>query len=826
MFRDLPRDLAYACRSLAGSPAFTAVALLTLALGVGANTAIFSVINSVLLRPLPYRDAGRLVFIWSRTPNSERGALTPGRLVDFRERLTSIESLEGIGHLSVNLTGAGNAERVPASSVSSGFFDVLGVAPLLGDTFHKDRADVDDVVLSYGLWTRRFGSDRSLVGRQIVINGRARRVAAVMPREFAWPAITGGGSSNAAPPELWLAPGARDIPRTPVDNPSEDLSANRRTGFLRAVGRLSAGSTVAQAQREVAAVANQLAIEYPREDGGTGAVVQPMREQFFGVVRSPLVILAAAAACVLAIACANAASLLLGRATSRRREIALRLAIGATRGRVVRQLLAESLILAALGACGGVALAWIGRTWLVSLAPAEIPRLAETGLDGTVLAFTLAVSIATGIAFGLVPAWHASAGAVATDLNETSTRGTAGPRSGRLRDVLVAAQIATALVLLVGAGLLLRSFTALTRVDTGIDTRNLVTFDMALSGARAARHENRVAFYDEMLAAIASAPGVRSAGAAATLPIGGDDYATPFVVEGAPALVAEHETSAGYQVVTPGYFETMGIRIRSGRDVLVSDTAHAVPIVLVNERMAQWQWPGQDPVGRRVRLGRSASSPWMTVVGVVSDIRHFGPASPPRPEIYQPIGQVSFTSMAFVVRTSADPAAVIAALRAAIARRDPAQPISRVSTMEEHVAHALSRPQFMSTLIASFAGLALALAVVGIYGVMAYAVVQRTREIAIRSALGARPRDVLAMVLVKACWLAAAGVVVGMAASMALTRVLAGQLYGVEATDPVTYSAVAALLIGVTLFAGAIPAVRATRIDATLAMRAEPAWYR
>ena len=471
MLRDLRQDWLYACRSLAASPAFTAVALLTLALGVGANTAIFSVLNSVLLRPLPYRDAGRLVFVWSSTASFDRAALTPGRLLDFRERVRSIESLEGIGHLSVNLTGGGDAERVPASSVSSGFFDVLGVAPLLGDTFHKGRAEADDVVLGYGLWVRRFGSDRTLVGRQILINGRARRVAAVMPREFAWPAITGRGSSNASPPELWLPGAGHDIPRTPGDDPNQDLSTNRRTGFLRAVGRLSPGSTIAQAQREVEAVANQLATEYPRDDGGSGGAVQPMREQFFGVVRSPLLILAAAAAFVLAIACANAASLLLGRATARRREIAVRLALGATRARVIRQLLAESVILAVLGACGGVAVAWAGRAGLMTLAPSEIPRLTETGLDLTVLVFTLVVSIATGIAFGLVPAWHASAGAVAADLNETGSRGSAGPRAGRLRDVLVVAQIAIALVLLVGAGLLLRSFTALTRVDTGIDTQ-------------------------------------------------------------------------------------------------------------------------------------------------------------------------------------------------------------------------------------------------------------------------------------------------------------------------------------------------------------------
>jgi putative ABC transport system permease protein len=497
----------------------------------------------------------------------------------------------------------------------------------------------------------------------------------------------------------------------------------------------------------------------------------------------------------------------------------VRLALGASRARVVRQLLAESLMLAALGAAGGLAIAWLGRRWLVALAPVEIPRLSETGLDPTVLAFTLLVSILTGVTFGLVPAWHATAGSVTSDLKDADTRGTSGPRTGRLRDVLVAAQVAIALVLLVGAGLLLRSLTTLTRVDTGIDTRNLITFDMALGGARATEHDRRLAFYSEMLTALASVPGVRATGAAATLPIGGDDFSTPFAVEGAPMPAAGAGPSAGYQVVSPGYFDAMGIRIRSGRDVRPSDTTTAAPVVLVNETMAAWQWPGQDPIGRRIRTGQDPSNPWRTVVGVVSDIRHLGPASPPRPEIYQPLGQVSFTSMAFVVRTEGNAAAVVPALRAAVARRDPLQPISRVSTMDEHIARALSRPHFLSTLIGSFAALALMLAVVGIYGVMAYAVVQRTREIAIRCALGARPADVVRMVLVKACWLAAGGVASGVAASIALGRVLAGQLFGVAPTDPLTYTTVAALLVGVTLVAGAIPAARATRIDPTLAMK-------
>ena len=824
MLSDLRQDLSYAFRSLGKSPAFTVVALVTLALGIGANTAIFSVINSVLLRPLPYRDADRVVFVWSTTPAFARSALTPGRLIDFREQLTSVEGLAGISQFSVNLTGGGEAERLPASSVSSGFFDVLGVPPLIGDTFHRDHADSNDVVLSYGLWTRRFGSDRALVGREIVVNGRSRRVVAVMPADFAWPVITGRGSSSATPPELWLPGAGHDIPRTPGDDPNQDLSANRRAGYLRAVGRLKDGATLAQAQREAEAISNRLALAYPRDDGGAGVAVQSMREQLFGAVRQPLLVLVGAVAFVLAIACANAASLLLGRATARRREIAVRLALGANRSRIIRQLLTESIVLAVGGACGGVVIAFWARSWLIAMAPAEIPRLADTGIDSTVLMFTLAISLVTGILFGIVPAWQVSTGAITGDLSEGNGRGSVGPRAGRTRDALVVAQVAVAIVLLVGAGLLLRSFSALTRVDTGIDTKNLLTFDMALSGARAEFQRTQVAFYDETLKALRSLPGVRGAGAAVTLPIGGDDFSAAYTVEGQPVLPADQELVAGYQVVTPGYFETMGIPLVSGRDFRESDIREAPPVVMVNETLARRQWPGQDPIGRRLRLGRNPADPWMTVVGLVADIRHLGPATPPRAEIYQPFTQNSFTSMAFVVRTAGDPRTpplhIVPSLRSAVARLDPAQPISRVSTMGEHLAKSLSRPHFMSTLTAAFGSVALLLSIVGIYGVMAYSVAQRTREIAIRSALGAQQRDVFRLVLMKGMWLSGIGVIAGLSAAAGLTRVLSGQLYGVEASDPVTYASVAALLIVVALLAGAIPAARALRIDGTLALRA------
>ncbi|HET7221514.1 MAG TPA: ABC transporter permease [Vicinamibacterales bacterium] len=819
MLRDTRQDLIYAIRSLARTPAFTVVALLTLALGIGANTAIFSVINAVLLRPLPFTHPDRIVFLWSAS-GSQPVNLVPARMLDFRERLTTIEGLAGISHLSVNLTGGGDAERIPASSVSASFFDVLGARPLLGEPFHAAHANADEVVLSHGLWVRRFASDPSIVGREIVLNGRARRVAAVMPREFTWPAITSRGSSNASPPELWMPAAANDIPRTPADDPNQNLSADRRTGFLRAVARLRDGVTVAQAQSEISALAVRLAAEHPRDDAELGAIVQPLRAQLFGTVRQPLLILVGAVAFVLAIACANAASLLLGRTSARRREIAMRLALGASRYRIVRQVLTEAVVLAFAGAVAGVLVAMWARSSLIALAPSDIPRLGDTGIDLTVLLFTLVLSVVTGMLFGIVPAWQVSSGSLTADLNDGTTRGSTGPRSGRTRDALVAVQIAVALVLLVGAGLLLRSLTSLMRVDTGIDARNLLTFEIALSGARRDTPASQLAFYNEALAAIRSQAGVRAAGAAVTLPIGGDDFGLQYFVEGRTEAAGAQPSAAGYQVVSPGYFETMGMRVRAGRDFRESDVADGQAVVIVNESLARQQWPGGDPLGKRVRLGRDAAAVWMTVVGVVSDIRHLGPATPPRPELYQPLAQRPFSFMAFVVRTEHDPRSFVPSLRAAVARLDPTQPIARVSTMSQHIERSLSRPQFMSTLIAAFGVLALTLSVVGIYGVMSYSVSQRTREIAIRTALGAKRGDVMRLVLTKAAWLSAVGVAAGLFVSAALTRVLAGQLFGVTATDPLTYVCVVMLLVVVALVAGAVPAARATRIDGTRALRA------
>jgi putative ABC transport system permease protein len=811
----MKQDITYALRGLKKTPAFTAIAVATLALGIGANTAIFSVINSVILRPLPFQDPDRLVFLWSSSTSLTREPLTPARLVDFREQLTSVTAIAGISHIPLNLTGAGEPERLDASSVSSSFFDLLGVPALLGDPFHSGRADERAVVLSYGLWTRRFGADPSIVGHQIMLNGSARIVAAVMPQQFNWPAIT-ATPGTAAGPQLWIPGASRDVPRTPFDRPDQDLSVNRTAGYVRAVARLRDGMSIEQAQRETEMVAARIGRAHPETDAAHGATLVPIRSQFYGHMRRTLLVLIGVVALVLAIACANVASLLLGRATARRKEIAIRRALGATRGRVVRQLLIESLALAMAGGACGLVLAWWAQSSLIALGPPELLRIENAHLDIAVFGFTALLTVATGIVFGIVPSLQIATDHVTADLHDGGTRSSAGPRSTRTREALVALQLAVAVVLLVGSILLLRSFSALVHVDTGIDTHNLLTFNIFLSGPRAASQAQQAAFYDQTLARIRSLPDVAAAGAAVTLPIGGDDFSASYTIDGRALPEAGREPSAGFQVVTTGYFEAMGIAIISGRDFNEADIRGGLPVVMINRTLATREWPGHSPVGGRLRVG---NSPWMTIVGVVSDIRHGGPAAPPRPEFYQPTAQRSFPFMAFVVRTHHDPAAAVPFIRSELMQLDPMQPISNVATMEQHIDRVLSRPRFISTLVAVFGMLALVLSIVGVYGVIAYSVTQRTREIAIRIALGARTGTVLAMILSKTAWLTGVGVAVGLSAAVALSRVLSGLLFSVRPTDGPTFILAAALLSAAALAAGAIPALRATRIDGVEALK-------
>lgn len=800
-------------RGVRRAPGFAAVAVLTLAMGIGVNTAIFGVVNAALLRPLPFGDPGRLVFLWNRAPNGTPSPLAPARALDFGREMTSFDGYATIAHIGLTLTGGGDPELLRGSSVSSAFFDVLGARALLGDTFHTGRADPSAVVLGHGLWARRFGADPGIIGRTITLNSRARIVVAVMGPDFKWPFITATPTIDAGP-DVWIPGGPGDVPRADIDE-ERDMTANRTAGFVRMLARLRPGVTVGRAGAEAAAVGARLSREH-REDGGRSAMVVGLRDQFYGGIERPLYVLTGAVAFVLAIACANVASLLLGRGAAHRRDLALRRAIGAGRGRIVRQLLTEAVVLAAIGGAAGALVAWWGSAWLVGVAPADLAS-GGTSFDGRVLVFAIGVTLATGAAFGILPALQFSRGDLADALAEGSARTSGSRRTSRARDALVVTEIAVAVVLLVGAALLVRSFVVLSRVDVGLNTRNLMTFNVKLTGGRAQDEARQVEFYAALQERLEAIPGVIAAGSAVTLPIGGDDFGTGYLVEGRPVPRPGDEPHAGYQVTMPGYFTAMGIPIRSGRDFTSSDTHAGMPVALVNETLAREQWPGLDPIGRRVRFNDGGT--WMTIVGVVGDIRHSGPAAVPRPELYQPASQRSFSFMAFVVRTARDPYALAPTIRRAAADIDPALPLAGMKTMDEYVASALARPRFLSTLIAAFGALALSLAVVGVYGVMAWAVSERRREFAIRLALGVPRRALVGLVLRKGVALAGIGAFIGVAGARVLTSALTGLLFGVSAADPSLFAWTALSIAGVVMAACYVPARRASRADPASLLR-------
>jgi putative ABC transport system permease protein len=813
MWADLALDVSYAGRVLRRAPGFTAVAVLTLALGIGATTAIFSVVNAAMLRPLPFHDAGRLVFLWNRTPDGVPSPLAPARTLDFGRQMTSFDAYAAIAHIGLTLTGGGEPELLRGSSVSSTFFDVLGARPLLGDTFHGGRADPSAVVLGHALWTRRFGADPGIIGRTITLNNRPRIVVAIMRSDFKWPFITATPTIDAGP-DAWIPGGPGDLPRADIDE-ERDMTANRTAAFIRMVARLKPGVTIGQANAESAAVGARLSREHP-EDGGRSAMVIGLRDQFYGGIQRPLYVMTGAVGFVLAIACANVASLLLGRGAARQRDLALRRALGAARGRVVRQLLTEAVVLSSIGGAAGALIAWWGSTALLRAAPADLAS-GGAAFDARVLLFGLVVTFVAGIAFGTLPALQFSRRDLSEALAESSTRTSGSRRTGRVRDALIVGEIAVAVVLVVGAALLVRSFLALTRVDVGLDTRNLMTFDVKLTGARAETQARQVEFYEALQRRLETVPGVIAAGSAVTLPIGGDDFGTGYFVEGRPIPRPGDESHAGYQVTMPGYFKAMGIPVRRGRDFSAKDARTSLPVALVNETLARQQWPGADPIGRRIRF--NADETWMTVVGVVGDIRHSGPAVPPRAELYQPAAQRSFPFTAFVVRTALDPYAMAGTIRQAAAELDPSLPLANMKSMDEHVTAALARPRFVSTLIAAFGLLALTLAIVGVYGVMAWAVSERRREFAIRMALGARGSTLVALVLRKGAVLALIGGVAGLGAARALTGLLRGLLFGVAPSDPAAFAIAAMVLVVALASACAVPAGRATQMDPAALLR-------
>jgi putative ABC transport system permease protein len=795
------QDVRYACRGMLKARGLTLVAVVTLALGIGANTAIFTVVNALLLRPLPYTDSDRLVMVWQDL-RARGGPATewpgPSQHFDWKAETGVFENLTSVRGWNASLGGGGALpEAFPGEQTTFEYFDVLGARPTLGRTFRQSD-DIPNaprvVVLSHSIWTQRFGGDPAAVGRMVSINGENHEVIGVMPATF-----TSAWVTNA---RLW-----RPLRMNPT-NPSRNLAVNHT------IGRLKPGVSLAQAKAGLATLAKRLEREHPESDTGKGINPVPLQEQKVGNVKPALFMLQGAVAFVLLIACVNIANLLLSRASGRVREIAVRRALGADRMRIVRQLLTESVILALIGGAAGLILGVWGVAALKSIAPDGTPRIAEVGVDRTVLAFAALLSLATGIVFGLVPAAHAARDQF-TDALKQGGRGHMGDGGGRARRLLIVAELALALVLLVGGGLLLRTFIALQRADLGFNPNNVVAGFVLPPGAVYKKNPERLAFYDAILARAAALPGVKYAALSSVIPLGGDSD-TDFQIEGRPVATRSADALiTWYRIVSANYFAAMEIPLRRGRLIADRETA---PTVVINETMAKRHWPTEDPVGRRIRFG---DSPWFTIVGIVADVQVRGARGTNEVETYIPYWQNPEPGVSIVLKTATDPAALAEPLRRAVKEVDPGIAVASLATMDAMVAEANGGARFYATLVAIFAGLALVLAAVGIYGVMSYAVGQRTQEIGVRLALGAAERQIFGLVVGESLKLAVVGLAIGLAGSIAVGRALQRLLFGVQGTDAVTFAATAALLVLVAFLASYLPARRAMRIDPMAALRVE-----
>jgi predicted permease len=814
-------DVRHGVRGLARDPGFAAVAAIALALGIGANTAIFSVVNGVLLRPLPYRQPDRLMRLSETSPGFERMSVACPNFLDWKEQSRSFEGLAAFRWQDYDLTGGGQPEHLNGKMVSAGFFRVLGISPVLGRDFDAgaDRLGTSPVVLiSGGLWSRRFGSSPSVVGRQLVLNGASFTVAGVVPATF-------------------QLEGKADV-YTLLEQWDDVLARSREfhPGIV-ALGRLRAGVTRAQAQSEMSAIAARLADVYPKSNSRHGVDVSPLTGSIVGGVRPTLLVLLGAVGFVLLIACTNVANLLLARVTRRQKEIAIRLALGASRGRVVRQLLTESVLLALAGGIAGLGLAWWGTRAVVAAVPGGLPRLEEVGVDGWVLAFTLGVSLLTGLAFGLAPALQVSAPGLHDTLKEGSRGSSVGHR--RLRSLLVTSEVAAALVLLAGAGLMLRTVWSLSRVDAGFDARRVLVFSVGLSPADTASGDRILQALEQTVDRIQTVPGVKSAAVSSLVPLNGSDDEFPYYVNGRPRPTSQGDVSwALLYATSPGYLKAMGIPLLRGRYIEPQDMHLGSHVVVIDDLMARTVFPHEDPLGKAIvvadmsgNLPPEASIP-MEIVGIVGHVSHWGldrdASASVRSEVYLPLSQIPAPMMknvagysSVIVRTASDPLATVPAVRRAVLEGGNEQTVYGVRTMDRIVADSIADRHFSMLLLGIFGALALVLAAFGIYGVISYTVAQRTREMAIRMALGAGRTAVLTSVAAQGMRPVLAGLVLGLAASFGLTRLMAGMLYGVRAADPVTLMAVALVLGAVALVATLVPAHRATRVAPVVALRYE-----
>jgi putative ABC transport system permease protein len=808
LLRDLFQDLRYAGRMQLKNPGFTIVAVIALALGIGANTAIFSVVNSVLLRPLPYKDPERLVMVWEDASKHGYPRDTPAsaNYVDWRDQNTVFEGMAAIADESFNLTGAGEPERLEGRLVSANLFPLLGVDPHIGRTFTSAEDQPGSnrvVVLSYPLWQRRFGGDKSIVGRPLSLNGETYTVVGVMPARFQFP---------TSDDQVWA----------PIAFTNEDAT-NRNRHYLQVLARLKPGTSLEQAQTEMSTIAARLQQQYPDSNADQGAAVTPLHEHLVGDIKPALLILLGAVGLVLLIACANVANLLLARAAVRQKEIAVRVALGARRWRLLRQFLTESVLLSALGGVVGLALAYGGLVLLRAFIPENISQAGQISIDLKVLGFTFVVSLFTGLIFGLAPALQAARFNQTETLKEGGRDSATGSSGKRLRGLLVMAEVAVSLVLLIGAGLLINSFLRLRNVDPGFRSNNLLTMRIVLPQPKYEQFERRSAFYTELIQRVQNIAGVKSAAVTTNLPLYRQGNSIGISIEGQPPPPPGQENIVVTRIISPGYFDTMSIPLVSGRALTDQDTATTPRVAVISETMARKYWPGQDPIGKRIGTGRiQRPEDWTQVVGVVKDVRQFELTADPRPQMYLPYKQRGFFDLRdLVVKTEVDPATLAATVRQTVWAIDKDQPVSNIRTMDEILLDSIARQRFSMLLLAIFAGVALVLAAVGIYGVMSYSVAQRTHEIGIRMALGAQTGAVLRLAVGYGLKLVVAGTVIGLIAAFALTRVMSTLLFGVTATDPATFTLISLLLIAVAALASYIPARRATKVDPIIALRYE-----
>jgi putative ABC transport system permease protein len=797
------QDIRYGARMLLKAPSFTAVAIITLALGVGANAAIFSVVNAVLLRPLPFAEPDRLMMIReTKLPQFPEFSCSPGNFLDWQKQNTVFERMVAIGTGSFNLIDGGEPERLMGMRVSDGFLTTLGVQPALGRDFLAEEDQPGHnfvVILSHGLWQRRFGADPNIVNRAITLNGQSYTVVGVMPPSFRY----GGGTI-----ELW----------TPIAFTAQQAQQHG-SHYLQTIARLKPGVTVEQARAEMSGIADRLGQQYPDADAGWNVIVMPMLQYAVRSIKLALLVLLGAVGFVLLIACANVANLLLARAASRQKEVAIRTALGASRWRIIRQLLTESLLLSLLGGAVGLLFAVWGKDLLLALAPQDLPRVSEASLDRWVLAFTAGITLLTGLSFGLVPALQSSRPNLNETLKDAGRGSTEGGRRHLIRSTLVVLEVATALVLLVGAGLLIKSFLRLQHVDPGFNPDNALMVKIALPQKKYTTPAQGGAFYKQLLEKVAVLPGVETVGAACVLPLD-DDFVLGFDIQGRPPYAPGDEPSTNYYSVSPDYFKAMGIPLLRGRLFNDRDNKDTPRVAIISETMAKKYFPDEDPIGKRINVTMGPTT-YREIVGIVGDVKHYGLDRDTPPETYEPYMQQPLSFMSLVVRTSAEPTGLSAAIRSEVLSIDKEQPVSSIKPLTDLVSASMAQQRFAMLLLGVFAAVAMLLAVIGIYGVMSYSVTQRVHEIGIRMALGASSRDVLRLIVGHGLRLTLLGIVVGLVAAFLLTRLMSTLLFAVSATDLTTFIVFSASLSAVAMVACLVPARRALKVDPMVALRYE-----